>query len=469
MFSRLLIFFALFFSSFVCFSQTDTHIITLLGNITDTQNKPLENVNVLNITAQIGTATDKNGKYQLTIINKTASLIFSHIGYKTIYKKITEETLKNLTNDTLYWNVVMENEVQKLTLVEITSQKIMIEYTKPNTEVLDYEFYKDAPLVLVLEGNQYKLQLIETVDSILSELNLKLKITPEKLFKDCLGNNNLLVGDTVYELRINIFFEIEFISAVCSDSFNIYIEPCIASTIEYLFLRKFGPNNQSIFYYCINKDNKELKIIDIIFDKQNDLFAAIESAKIEGLKASGIGEFDINHELILKVKAESRRGLSPEKQQAIDDDNIRIGLFDWVRQYRESESFNKILTKPIYNPLIKARDSIYIFSHIDNSVYVLNNRSDSARKFDITYHFENGWAKEIIVNEEKQNAYAKFIKEGIVYLKQINLDNGEIIKTYKLEKHIFPEKIKIKNGYAYYLYREKDMMATKKLYKQQLE
>jgi hypothetical protein len=48
------------------------------------------------------------------------------------------------------------------------------------------------------------------------------------------------------------------------------------------------------------------------------------------------------------------------------------------------------------------------------------------------------------------------VKGGSTFLLQINTANGKIMDEYKLERHIFIKKIKVRAGFAYYLFKEVD-------------
>jgi hypothetical protein len=114
----------------------------------------------------------------------------------------------------------------------------------------------------------------------------------------------------------------------------------------------------------------------------------------------------------------------------------------------------KTLSKPAYNPLFFIGDTTYIFDHITDSYFIYDNSLNLFRSLFINYHYLEGWAKQLIVDEERQEVYAKFEKSGICYLKKIDLKAGSITKSYKLETHTYPTKIKIRDNIAYYLYQD---------------
>ena len=64
--------------------------------------------------------------------------------------------------------------------------------------------------------------------------------------------------------------------------------------------------------------------------------------------------------------------------------------------------------------------------------------------------------------------YAFFSKDQHHYIKQINYQTGKEILTYKL-KHHSAQKIKIKDGYVYYVYRPFDSTQEKFLYRERIQ
>ena len=90
------IFFFLISISF--FAQEISNVSgTILNSKT---NLPLENVNIVNLNKVIGTATSKEGKFEINAqVNDT--LHFSYLGYKSIKVRVTNDWIKFGTNTTI--------------------------------------------------------------------------------------------------------------------------------------------------------------------------------------------------------------------------------------------------------------------------------------------------------------------------------------------------------------------------------
>ena len=127
-----------------------------------------------------------------------------------------------------------------------------------------------------------------------------------------------------------------------------------------------------------------------------------------------------------------------------------------------------IFNTPIYDPLLEVRDSIFVFNHVYDTVSVYDQKGVLARKFPIDHHYQTGWKNELIVDHSSEQIYAKCVRGGLAHLLQINPTTGQILKEFKLDGHIFPDKIKIRAGEAYYLHTEKKNQSVQNLYRQKL-
>jgi len=88
--NNLLLFIFLFTSVFCMAQEADM----VLGVVIDSSNdKPLENVNIVNLNQVIGTTTNKKGEFEISAkVNDT--LHFSYLGFKSIKVRVTNDWLK---------------------------------------------------------------------------------------------------------------------------------------------------------------------------------------------------------------------------------------------------------------------------------------------------------------------------------------------------------------------------------------
>ncbi len=427
---RLFIFFILELMCCLVYAQQPEKKIIIIGVITNKENIPLINATVINSSNRTGTITNKNGTYQLIASKTPSTITISYLGYKTFAKKITQEIINNLITDTIRIDAVMDIEISELNTLEISSNSIKLLYDKPGIDILDFEFSNDNILLLISENKKTKLRLVNSNADIIIT-NVTLKFNGDKFYKDCFDGIHILSEDSTFQVLVS-GSEIYIYKGISIKKFNSILLPSVASTTNLLFLQTFGLYNQSVIYSVVNKATKQQQLLRNIRNAVTENFAKGELQKVEELKYQEIGRFDESF-------------FRP----------------DWEAENREW-FYQNILSKQTYNPLKQLRDSIFIFDHIVDTIFVYNAQALLQRAFSITYHYENGWKSDIIIDQLKQNAYAKFMKDGIVYLKQINLIDGTILKTYKISQHTFPDKTKIKDNYVYYLYMSKDNYLPRK-------
>jgi hypothetical protein len=130
--------------------------------------------------------------------------------------------------------------------------------------------------------------------------------------------------------------------------------------------------------------------------------------------------------------------------------------------------YKNMAARPLYAPMIPLNDSLYLFYHLNDSCIVYNHQGEFVRTTPMSYHHKKGWKEEHVVDEEKQNIYTIYNHNGLTHLWQLSLNDCSIVSTIKLEEHSYPEKIKIKDGYCYYLHKERPDSYTR-LYRQRME
>ena len=112
---------------------------------------------------------------------------------------------------------------------------------------------------------------------------------------------------------------------------------------------------------------------------------------------------------------------------------------------------------PSYNTLKLINDSIYIFAHDIDTMFVYDEACHLIKRNYIDYHHLKSWAGEIIMNEERTKVYGKFITNKNILLAEINLATGKLkLPFFKIESGHSPKKIKIRGDIIYYLGKQPD-------------
>lgn len=199
---------------------SDIHGIVRSSNTGD----PLPGVNVVVKGTSIGTSTDLQGKYSLTLPNNASQLVFSYIGFKTKVLPITSPTV----------NARLEDDVQQLQEVVITTTTSR----RRSRSVSERAQVQEAPAAktvsTVMQENQttveFKVDRPYTVKTDAEKLSVDLKqfemkadyeyYAVPKLDKDAFliahvpdwGQYNLLEGEA------NLYFEDGYVGRTIMDA-----------------------------------------------------------------------------------------------------------------------------------------------------------------------------------------------------------------------------------------------------------
>src|SRR5688572_21554862 len=106
--------------SFSVYSQNKKIVIT--GKIINISRSPLYSVNIIDAKSNQGAVSDQQGSFKLVISELPVTLQFSHIGYKSLVKRINKSFL-NSSDSVIYLNIILKEDVNFLKEVEISTSK----------------------------------------------------------------------------------------------------------------------------------------------------------------------------------------------------------------------------------------------------------------------------------------------------------------------------------------------------------
>lgn len=424
----------LLFPAFVAMAQENTVIIK--GNVKNTEGTPLQGASI--IINKKSVLSNKEGAFTMWAPASGFTVKITYQGYTPFFKKYNSHELKQGGNDTLKLSFVLQEKEEMLETVEIVAKDIEMAYKKPKILVLDYGFYRNGLLLLLKEKSKYLLRYTNENDSLVAELPLYIK--PKDFFFDCLENYHVRTSDSIYQ-----FYEIDnrllLDKGIDATVFNQLVLPCVASSAKSLYFEKYGYLNQSLVYYATEKNNSQKKLIRHISDNKS----------MNGIMYSNAERWEELMSL-------------PGRMADID-----TGTLMHIRRSENALNFNKyVLSQEVYHPLFNNNKSLFIFDHLADSVVIYDLAGKPKEHYAIAHHKNKGWDKEILVDVKTNKFYAKCMRNGMVTLLELGKD-FKVIREHKIEKHNFPEKMKIRNGYVYYLYNVKDGSSINNIYKQRLK
>jgi len=426
--------------------------IIIFGYVHDADNNPVEMVNIVVENSTYGSTSDANGIFKLTLSKVPLKLIFSHVSYKKQELKITKAALEKASETgILTFDILMESNIKMLPPVSINDSKIQMAYQNKKAWILDYELEDDYLILLLLEGNKKKLRIVEENNEN-SYLEKEILKNCQGLYKDCFGSLHLMTKDSVYQA----FFSDSMIIIPYSASIKSFyqlIKPCQIATNNKLVYQKFSDYNQKVTYTLIDTEKKTEMLLASAINEEQRRNAELVATDIFGTKFQQeyykqVGQYfekmppteEINEQAALPLK----------KRTAVDEQTLRFKQ----RSDNLTRFFFSALCKPTYQPVKYVNQKIYLFNHYEGKLLAFNEEGNKLSEQTITYQKDKQWVNEIIVNEEHTRCFAKYIKDGLVTLHEIDLDTGRVKGSLTLEEHAFPEKIRIKGDFVYYTYKE---------------
>ena len=408
----------LFISSFNLFSQ---HFI--VGEISNEKKIPIADAKVQIEGTNTLTYTNSEGYFELVTTASQITLSVQHLLYESLlinYSKLADSTTINLT---------LTEKKQTLNTVEVNSKKVVPVYTVKNATILDYVLLPNQILALNKINQNYQLLALSFKGNEIRKRPLH--FTPITIRTDCFGGMHIIGKDSCYQITPNWS-----LIAYTHEMFQTHYAPCAATTRTNIIIHKRHDYNQMLTYYIRQKDNKRLREMvsvgdEIIVQVANDYQVQLDNDPAPNTVHSSIA----NHEA------------AKEKMQ---------NAF-WLAIQ---------LSKDAYHPLIKLRDSLYIFDHGINKCLVYDEFGHLRREFSISHSTLPGWKFQLITDKALERIYALTIEGGNTKLHEISLTNGAVLNSYALEEHAFPKNLQIRNGYVYYRYTSKS--GYYKLFRQRL-
>ena len=118
-------------------------------------------------------------------------------------------------------------------------------------------------------------------------------------------------------------------------------------------------------------------------------------------------------------------------------------------------NIERIKTDSVYAPLMKSGDTLFLFDHVHGLLHQFTSPDEDFWSVPIDYQTDKGWQTELLYDRQTHRFYALFWNQGKYLLKKIDTLSGKAEVTYLLdEMPLWSKKIKIYNGYLYYLGQE---------------
>lgn len=412
---------------------------TIYGRVTDdSTHAPLQHVNVQVQNSTYYTSTDQQGHYRLEIpAKKHVSIAYKLLSHVT---RVKEVDLRE-PGDSVNVSVSMKSLATELSMVPIYAK------TRPDTilgspaySVYDFDFYEDKFILLTATRSlkEAVLKLSDINGKIITSFTVPVEGgLAKEFYHDYMGYTNLVCEHYIY--RINMYHERFVLIPLAVEDVNSLIKPILDTINGKIIYTDYWKDYPLFNYFSFNeKDSARSRLISI---EDKELMHAY-NFEYYSLKPN--------------EKLQARR-------MAMDlnvDKRIVASLMS---------GFTKsMFYEPLYAPLYVVRDTISIFDHYKNLLFHIDRNGHRIDSVSINYNHPKNWKewKNVMLKDDVENMiYAVYEKNGHKYIKQISLQDGKEQGRYSLQFHS-ADKLKIHDGYAYYIYRPFESTQEKYFYRE---
>ncbi len=423
-----------------CIASLKAQTITVYGKVTDAAtDRPLAYASVQVQNSTYGSNTSKSGNFSFTVPSKThLSILFKLLGYTSRIKEVDITDAQ----DSVFLSIALSPSYISLDTAFTVYARLKPDtlYGSPSYSVYDFDFYEDKYILLTSEGS------LEKAELKLADANGKVLTTyfvpknggeAKEFYHDYMGYTNLVCKNCIY--RINIYHDRFMLTPLKTEDVNAYIKPIIDTVNGKLIFTDYWKDYPMFNYYSYNEKDSTKKQLISVEDK--DLMHAYR--------------FEY-YSLKPKQQLEARRLAMDLKV----DKHIIASLMS---------GFTKsMFYEPLYAPLYIIKDTICVFDHYKDKLYHLDKNGFRIDSIPINYNHPKNWKewKNKMLKDDIENLiYAVYDKNGHKYLKQISSQTGKPLGKYALQFHS-ADKLKIHNGYVYYIYRPFESTQEKFFYRE---
>jgi len=385
---------------------------------------PVANASVRVNGSYKGGTSDIDGRVMLRLpIAEQYAIAFYHPAYKT-----RQCLFQSSGGDTLYFQIRMTRKFLGLDTVNVIAfQKPEVIHKSNHYSVIDFEFTESGFLLLTTGGTKNHL-LVRLTDVDGHELHVReLPLDANdrvELRADYQGYINLLSPNVVY--RLADWNQRIMIEEIPLRDYQKYLEPVKDSVRGELLY-----SDQVDYYPAFNYNSVRLvdtarQTIRQIIDVDLMRFYHLEY-----------------YYLSSRMQLEARRTADAYR---IDEYMAAALLSGFV---------NSKYYDVLYAPLFLIGDTICIFDHYRDKLYRYDIEQKLLDSSAIRYHHPakwTDWKKKMFKDAVYDHIYALYSRDGHQYIKRIGTSDGKEKGMFKLT-HYSAERIRIRDGYVYYVYR----------------
>ncbi|MDQ3046335.1 MAG: hypothetical protein M3R27_02225 [Bacteroidota bacterium] len=302
--------------------------------------------------------------------------------------------------------------------------------------VCDFEFSDDRLIILTFDKKEEDktIRLVDASQKVLS--SFRIPDVARELYKDYMGYINVMCKEHIYRVKID-GDKIGLISLPAGD-FRALVMPCVDTIENSVYFSDFQPDYPQFSYYAYNRTDSVLTKVKTVSD------------------AEILHGYNMEYYFLKPKERLQARNLAD--YYGVDKHRVAANI---------SGLTSSVFYTPLYSPLYIIRDTAMIFDHCSNAILKYNKQLALVDSVPVNYHHPvkwKEWKNKLIADKETGKVYAVYQRSGFTYLKEIDLQTGKLTGSFKLI-HRSADRLKIRNGYVYYVYRPFESLQEKFVYK----
>lgn len=415
--------------------------VVLYGTVVDEEGTPIANARYYFKSSGKISQTNADGAYSIAYKKgQYDTLIVKHIGFDQATFVPTKRLEKRMKNDSLRKDIVLPDNV--FDIVTVTPNTPTVFFGNQSYSVSDFEFDKDENMILLTYEKTLEkgsvLRLLDSNQTVIDSYYIDGNAV--ELRKDFRDNVHLILEERVYLVaiennRIKTYLEDR-------DYYFKYVAPVIDTIGSRIYFSNYSAVYPAFDYLEFDReDSSYTKMLNVA------------DADMMELYRSEFKYVDVRTKLWAHNK---------QLQTGIDKE-IWVGATVFT---------NSLYYEPIYAPLFKkGNDSIFVFDHYKNYLFKYVPTLGFTDSVRISYHKDSrksGWEQPLLQDATNSTIYGLFQRNGYTYLSEISEKNGQIVRSFKVH-HKYVDKIKIRNGYVYYVFRPYESTQKKYIYQEALK
>ena len=429
------------------YSQSKTAVQGIIFEIESEM--PLSGAHVMINGSSYGTISGPDGSFRLIISEFPSVLKVSHIGF--------EDRLFTVSDDNKEDEIMLglKFSAELLEGVTISDEMVEVIFKSPSYAVLDFEFHENGLMLLIYRNRLKRSELV-----LLSYMNdtlascTHLPGRAKSLHRDCRENIHYVAYDSAYQIyyagdNIELLHPIDILNFLpVASAFAAYYE-------DNYYYGVRGIQNQVIRYMRYDSVSNAYYPFKMVADEK--------TLKI-------LGDNPMHFYLLGNlVKSDPQRDFNLMTMGAYASaEDQRLALHLERDAMREAHYLRECVYKPVYAPLFNSGEVMLVFNHPKSQIEFLTPEGVLLKETPIKYHEKANWGELILKDDVTGKYYTHYVNSNRASIKYVDINTG-LCGESNILHYPFVKKILIRNGYAYFTYRQPGSVDRTMLFRQKLK